>query len=102
MNRTYNTICFCRETYKEYYEYSGKKEVNESRMWDDIKDFLRIACINEYQIKITDDGCTVIIEYDYQNPEMCYASLEWVGENDYVVREEDRAVSDDSEVNPVG
>ena len=84
MSDTHSVICFCEENYKQYYDYSHKKEVNETAMWDDIKEFMRVAVKNGYQMKVSFDGLTVIIEYDYVDGSMSGASLVWLGENEYV------------------
>ena len=91
MGQKYETICFCEENYKEHYSYSDRKEVNETRMYEDITDFIRIAIKNGYQMKIGYDGMTVIIEYNYADEGMAGASLEWLGENEYVGNYDDDA-----------
>lgn len=77
----YNSITFCRGAYK-----NDKGELDEYKMYDDITSFIRIAINNNYQMKIIDDSYTIIIEYNYADPELQSASLEWIGENEYVAR----------------
>ena len=80
----FNTFSFCEKDYQEYYEYSHKREPNFTAMWEDISAFIRIALKNGYQIKITYDGMTVIIEYNYQDETLSGVSLEWLGEDEYI------------------
>lgn len=82
-NINVSTITFCRDDYKEYYEYSHKTETNEDRMFDDIKEFIRIALKNKYVIKVYDDGCTVSIEFGYDDPNMSDTSLEWINNDGF-------------------
>jgi len=84
MDKKYSTMCFCEDDYKEYYDYSRQKEVNETKMWDDIKDFMRIAVKNGYMMKVHYDGMTVMIDYNYQDEGMAGVSLEWLGEDEYI------------------
>ena len=80
----YNTISFCRESYKEYYETLGRKEINEAKLFDDITAFIKVAINNGYQMKIWDDGLTIVIEYNHQDEGLSGVTLEWLGENEYV------------------
>lgn len=84
MSEKFNTISFCRDDYKEYYDCLEKEEVNYDKMFDDIKEFIRIALQNGYQMRIWDDGVTIVIEFNYQNESMSGVSLEWLDENEYI------------------
>ena len=84
MENKYNTISFCQEDYREYNTYSNKQEINESALWEDIATFLRIATKNGYQFKIWYDGTTIVVEYNYRDPEMGDSTLEWVGADEYI------------------
>lgn len=96
-DKKYERMCFCEESYKKYYDYSKKKEVDESSMWDDIKDFMRIAVKNGYQMRVTFDGMTVIIDYNYQDQSMSGASLEWIGDDEYVGKTEEYGLCRETE-----
>lgn len=76
MSKKYNTISFCREDYKDSGEY------DEFSMWSDIQEFLRIAVKNGYQMKIWDDGMTIVIEYNFQDWELSGADLVWLDEDE--------------------
>ena len=82
MYAKFNVISFCRETYKERCGYS--EEINEIKMFDDIASFIQVALKNGYQMRIWDDGMTVVIEYNCQDESLGGVSLEWVGEDEYV------------------
>lgn len=84
MSEKFNTISFCRDDYKEYYDCLGKEEVNCDKMFDDIKEFIRIALRNGYQMRIWDDGLTIVVEFNYQDENMSGVGLEWLNENEYV------------------
>lgn len=79
MAEKYNTISFCRSTYED-----DKKEINEYSLFEDLTDFIRIAIKNEYQMKIFDDGLTIVVEYNYAEGSLSGVSLEWIGENEYI------------------
>ena len=53
-------------------------------MWNDIKEFIRIAVKNRYQLKISANEFTVTIEYDYQDESLSGKSLEWLDEDEYI------------------
>ena len=53
-------------------------------MWDDIKDFIRIAVRNGYQMRVRYDGMTVMVDYNYQDGALADCSLEWIGPDEYV------------------
>lgn len=84
MNKRYNSFSFCRNDYEDEDPTTGKKEVNEYMMYEDIKNFLRIAIKNGYQCRIWDDGLTVVVEYDYQDRDLANSSLEWLSQDEYV------------------
>lgn len=84
MDKRYNSFSFCRNDYEDENLTTGKKEVNEYMMYEDIKDFLRIAIKNGYQCRIWDDGLTVVVEYDYLDRDLADSSLEWLSQDEYV------------------
>lgn len=86
MRDKFSAICFCREDYKKTpgIYYGQAAEYDETKMMNDIRDFIRIAMQNGYQMKIWYDGLTVCIEYNYQDEAMSGVSLNWLGENEYV------------------
>lgn len=77
MSKKYNTMSFCSEDYKDGGEY------DEFAMWADIQEFLRIAIKNGYQTKISYDGMTIIVEYNYQDACMSDVILEWLDCDEY-------------------
>ena len=81
MDRKHSTITFCREDYRE------NGEVNEYAMFSDICEFIRIAIRNGYQMRVCFDGMTVIVEFNLQNAGLSGVTLEWVGDDEYVVKE---------------
>ncbi len=87
MDKRYNSFSFCRNDYEYENPTTGKKEVNEYMMYEDIKDFLRIAIKNGYQCRIWFDGYTVVIDYNYQDESLSGVSLEWLGEHEYIVND---------------
>jgi len=82
----YNTISFCRDSYMEYYDCLNKKCLNEAKLFEDISAFIKIATQNGYQMKIWDDGLTIVVEYNHQDETLSEVSLEWLDENEYVVK----------------
>ena len=84
MDSKFNTISFCRESYKEFYDCLGKKSVNETKLFEDITAFIKVAIQNDYQMRIWDDGLTIVIEYNHQDESLSGVSLEWLDENEYV------------------
>lgn len=77
MSIKYNTIEFCREDYKDDGEH------DEFAMWSDIQEFLRIAIKNGYQMKIWDDGETIVVEYNYRDELLSDIGLEWLDCDQY-------------------
>ena len=84
MNTKHNTISFCTNDYKQYYDYLHDYEINYEAMWDDIKEFLRIAVKNGYQMKMWSDELTVVIEYNYSDAALGGVTLEWLDEDEYI------------------
>ena len=91
-----NSISFFRDDYTDF----GETEPNTYAMFSDIADFIRIALKNNRKMKIWSDEYTVVIEYDYADPELSEYSLEWVGEDEYVgsySEDEEEEVEDDND-----
>lgn len=84
MEGKYSRISFCRESYRQYYDCLGKEDINYEVMYDDIKNFIRIAIQNGYQCKFWSDEITVVVEYNYQDECLSGVSLEWLNENEYI------------------
>lgn len=83
----YSSFCFCRDDYMEKNETLGKEEVNEYVMYEDIKEFIRLAIRNGYQCRVRFDGYTVVIDYNYQDESLSGVSLEWLNEHEYIVND---------------
>ena len=81
----FNTISFCRESYTEYYDCLNKKAINDTKLFEDVTSFIKVAIQNGYQMRIYDDGVTIVIEYNYKDESLSGVSLEWLGEDEYVV-----------------
>lgn len=88
MDNKHNSFSFYRGDYEEYYDVLNKKDYNYEAMYDDIKNFIRIAVKNNYQMKIWCDGETVVVEYNYKDDGMSGVSLEWLDENEYICNSE--------------
>ena len=84
MEKKYETITFCSEQYLVKDEATGRSEPSEYLMWEDVKNFLRIAIKNGYQCKLWFDGLTLVVEYNYMDEAMSGVSLNWLGENEYI------------------
>ena len=84
MEKKYETITFCANDYEVKDKHTGELEVSEYNMWEDVKDFLRIAIKNGYQCKLWFDGLTLVVEYNYLDESMSGVSLSWIGENEYI------------------
>lgn len=78
MNKHINTISFAPDDYMEFYKSLNKEDVNETKMYEDIQSFIRIAIKNGYHLKIWSDGYTTVIEYDYMDPSFTDMRLEWI------------------------
>lgn len=63
---------FCRDNY----------ETEDERM-KAVADFVALALKNHQKMAIWDDGLTIVVEYDYAEPELGHA-LVWLDENEYV------------------
>ncbi len=70
--------------FKDNYTAWGEDEPNEYAMFNDIAEFIRIALKNKRKLKVWSDEFTVVVEYDYADPELAEFSLEWIGEDEYV------------------
>lgn len=98
MNGKFNTISFCRDDYKNMKKFRMPGEeilIDEDLMLNDIRDFVRIAMKNGYQMRIWDDGLTVSIEYNYFDESISGVSLEWLDENDAVILDDGRETTDE-------
>ena len=87
MTQKFNAISFFRADYEVPNQYplpGHRPEIDEAKLMNDIRDFIRIAMRNGYQMKIWYDGLTVCIEYNYQDESLSGVSLNWLGENEYV------------------
>ena len=80
MGKSVNTISFFSDNYTDF----GETEPNDYMRFSDIAEFIRIALKNGRVLKIWSDEYTVVVEYDYHDPELAEYSLEWIGENEYV------------------
>ena len=81
MDQKHSTFTFFREDYRE------KGEVNEIAMFSDICEFIRIAIRNGYQMRVCSDGLAVIVEFNQQDALLTGVTLEWIGDDEYVVKE---------------
>ena len=84
MEGKFSRFTFCPDDYKERDKTTGEEFVNEYAMYEDIKDFLRLALKNGYQCRVWFDSYTICIDYNYQDESISCVSLEWVGENEFV------------------
>ena len=89
MEKEINTITFCPDHYKEYFESLRKEDVNDVKMNDDIQAFVRIALKNNYQLKVYSDSYCTVIEYAHADPSLSDTRLEWVNEEESVENEAD-------------
>ena len=98
-NSKFNTITFCRDDYVQPgIVYPGSvDQVDFDKMFDDISAFIRIALKNGYQMRVWGDGLTVAVEYQYADPSMCGVSLEWLDEDEYIVKATDNDDTDKDE-----
>ena len=76
----------------KFYEMTFDKSTyeNESEMWNDIRDFIRIILKQDYMFKMYCDeqGFGIyVIQYNYKDDELSGAALEWLGENEYIETE---------------
>lgn len=76
-------MTFCEDDYMEYGK-NREQFFNSKKMYDDIRDFIRIIIQNGYQMKMWFDGMTVCVEYNYRDESMSGVSLEWLDENEYI------------------
>ena len=83
MEQKYSTFTFCRDDYEEENKSTGRRELNEYMMFEDIKEFIRLSIKNGYQCRIWDDGLTICVEYNYLDPDYGIR-LEWLSEDEYV------------------
>ena len=84
MYKNFDRFSFCPDNYKERREPYGPEEVNEYLMNEDFATFIRIALKNGYQCRVFSDGYCLICDYNYREPELAGATLEWVGEDEYI------------------
>lgn len=85
MSKEYSKFTFCTEDYKRpSFNNPHEKEVDETEMFEDIGSFIRMLIKNGYQMKISYDGMTVIIEYAYQDEGLSGIRLEWLNSNEYI------------------
>lgn len=75
-----NQIGLCRDDYKD----ATTGDVNEYALFDDLGNLQRILLKNGYDLRVVDDGFSVVIEYDYANEEIADFKLKWVGPNEYI------------------
>ena len=80
----YNEISFSFESYKDY----ESSQIDYNSMFEDIVAFLKIAFNNDYQLKVWREDGGIIIQYNYLDENMCGYKLEWVNEDEYIVKEE--------------
>ena len=85
----YNKIYFSFESYKDY----GSNKIDYDKMFEDIIAFLKIAFNNDYQLKVWREDGGIIIQYNYLDENRGGSKLEWVNEDEYVVKEEDDEVN---------
>lgn len=81
----YSEISFSFESYKDY----GSNKIDYNSMFKDIVAFLTIAFNNDYQLKVWKEDGGIIIQYNHLDENMCGYRLEWVSEDEYVVKEEE-------------
>ena len=94
----YNSISFCPDNYLEYNDYLSKDCVDYDSLYKDVSEFIRIAITNGYQLKLWSDGYTVCVEYNYNDPGMSGVMLEWISDDEYIVKESERCdVESDTE-----
>lgn len=78
----YSEIVFCPDDYLEYNQYSKQEEINEAQMYEDIATLMRIAMKCKYQMRIYNDGYSIVIQFDYLDPSLSDATLEWIQNSD--------------------
>ena len=76
----------------KFYEMTFDKSTyeNEIEMWNDIRDFIRIILKQDYMFKMYCDeqGFGIyVIQQNYKDDELSGATLEWLGENEYIETE---------------
>lgn len=79
----YNEISFSFESYRDY----GSNKIDYNSMFEDIVAFLKIAFNNDYQLKVWREDGGIIIQYDYLHENLGGSRLEWVNEDEYIVKE---------------
>ena len=82
MDKKCETFTFCPADYTSVVDH--EEVCDENRLYDDIRDFIRLAIHSGYQMKIWEDGYTIIVEFNYRDESLSGTSLEWVGEDEYV------------------
>lgn len=84
----YNRFTFAPDDYKKPGVHTGlfpdEDEVKWDEMWKDCASFVRLAIKNSYQCHVWHDGYTLVVDYNYLDESIAGATLEWVGENEYV------------------
>lgn len=66
-----------------YMPFFRENYENEDARLDAIRDFIGICLKNHQKMKIWDDGMTVVVEYDYAEPELSH-ELVWLDEDEFV------------------
>ena len=84
MHDKYSCFSFCLDDYRESSSLYGEKEVDYIKMFSDISDVLRIGLKNGYQFHVHSDGYCIMLDYNYDSPEMAGCTLEWIGDDEYI------------------
>ena len=71
----------------EFYESLKKRDVNETRMYEDIQSFIRLALKNGYELRVCSDGYATVIEYT--NPSLTNIELGWIDHSETAKKEDD-------------
>ncbi len=97
MEKKFESIGFCRDTYagNRRARIEDESREYEKELFNDVKEFIRIATQNGYQCRVFDDGLTICVEYNYIDESMSGVSLEWLGEDEYIEKYANGKDSDD-------
>jgi len=88
MKENYNTMEFIIDRYtKPKWNEPDEEEIDYDALFEDVKSFVQMAIKNEYQLRIWSDDTTVVVEYDFLDECMSDSTLVWLGEDEYVAKD---------------
>lgn len=76
-----NEMTFCEDDYRDEFG-----DVSKNKLWRDIADFLQILMKNRYICTVRDEGEVIVINYDYDEMEICTTYPFWIEPEDYEVK----------------